>query len=211
MGRGTEIAVVIIAAVVITIDLILIAGHPTQAQQKGDCIMCTGAEPAAAGAAKGATEVAAASGLAGGAAGGTGLTLGTAGATGLTAGAAGAAGFSPALAAAGFTAGEAAGLGLASGVGSAISQTAGSASTAGKGLTMADLSAGASAANAGLGLLSAMKGQKTPPAPSLLAPVVMPTNDDEATRRARKAMLATLSKRRGRTSTILSNDTLGGN
>lgn len=197
MEGAKEIAVVIIAAVVIAIDLFVIAGQPTKAQHKGDCIMCTGAEPAAAGSAKAAADVAAADVAA---AGGTGLTLGTAGATGLTAGTAGATGFSPALAAAGFTAGEAAGAGLATGIGSTLSK-----------LTSSQVTAGASAANAGVGLLGAIKGQKTPPAPSLLAPITMPTSDDLATQRARKAMLATLSKRRGRTSTILSNDTLGGN
>ena len=179
--------------------------------------MCTGAEPAAAGAAKGATDIAAASGAAGGVAGGTGLTLGTAGATGLTAGAAGAAGLSPALATAGFTAGEAAGMGLASGVGSAIAgsggsgATAGASGTAGSGLTLSKLAAGASVANAGMGIMTALQGRNTPSAPSLTAPIVMPTADDLATQRARAAMIANLSKRRGRTSTILSSDTLGGN
>lgn len=183
----------------------------------GDKTMCTGAEPAAAGAAKGAADAAAATGAAGGVAGGTGLTLGTAGATGLTAGAAGAAGLSPALAAAGFTAGEAAGAGLAAGVGSALSGGGGSgaATTAGagadSGVTLSKLAVGASVANAGLGVMNALKGQKLPPAPQLTPPKVMPSPDDEATRRAKAAILAKLAARSGRTSTILSSDTLGGN
>lgn len=176
----------------------------------GDQAMCTGAEPAAAGAAKAGADVAAGAGAAGGVAGGTGLTLGTAGATGLTAGAAGAAGFSPALAAAGFTAGEAAGAGLAAGVGSAISK-AGAGTASDSGITLSKLAAGASVANAGLGVLSAIKGAKTPPAPTLTAPTVMPSPDDEAARRAKAAILAKMAARSGRTSTILSSDTLGGN
>lgn len=77
--------------------------------------------------------------------------------------------------------------------------------------TLSQIAAGTSVANAGLGILNAIQGRKIPAAPSLLAPTVMPTPDDLATQRARAAMIAKLSQQRGRTSTILSNDTLGGN
>jgi hypothetical protein len=108
----------------------------------------------------------------------------------------------------------AAGAGLAAGSGVGGGATEGATGTAAGtkgGVSLSTLASGASVANAGMGLLTAMKGTKTPPPPSLLAPIVMPTADDLATQRARSAMIAKLSQRRGRTSTILSNDTLGGN
>lgn len=207
--RKVGVAIWLAGLVTIAVSVILVDGY-----QKGECIVCTGAEPAAATAAKTAGEVAAATGAAGGAAGGTGLTIGAGGITGLTAGAAGAAGLSPALAAAGFTAGQAAGAGLAAGVGASLASGAGGGgSAAAWSPTLTQVATGASIANAGMGLLTGMKGTKTPDtprAPSLLAPIVMPAADDEAQRRARAAMTAKLQQRRGRASTILSNDTLGG-
>ena len=74
-----------------------------------------------------------------------------------------------------------------------------------------NITAGAAAANAGLGIIGAAKGSKAPPAPTISPPPVMPVSDSEATQRARRSMLQTLSQQRGRSSTILSNDTLGGN
>ena len=99
-----------------------------------------------------------------------------------------------------------AGAGIA---GSAAGAGAGAGATSG--LTLSNLATGASAVNAGLGLTNALSGKKTPAAPSLTPPIIMPSADDEATKRARAAAISKLSQRRGRTSTILSNDTLGGN
>lgn len=167
------------------------------AHSKGELIMCTGAEPAiaegAAGAAKGAADVGAAAGTVGaanavGAAGGDALgslIAGNAGAWGVT--------VAPELAA---------------GAGGAAAGSA--SSSGGSGSTLSQVATGASAANAGVGLLSAITA-KRPTAPTLAAPILMPTPDDAATQRARNAMLSTMAQRRGRASTILSNptDTLG--
>lgn len=177
----------------------------TAGQTKGEATMCTGAEAApAAEAAKGATEVAAAGEAAGasatsiaaanaaGAAGGD--ALGT-----LIAGNAGTWGVAVApevsAAAAPYLAGAAAGAGAGAGM-----------STASKVMT------GASAVNAGTGVLQAFSARRgIPAAPALTQPAVMPTTDDLASQRARASLVQQFAARRGRTSTILSNDTLGGN
>lgn len=178
---------------------------PTHSQ--GEQTMCTGAEPAAAGAAKGAADV----GMA--AAAGEGF-----GASAASLAAANAAGAVGGDAIGTLLAGNAAswGIGIAPEVAAASAPflagaSAGLSAAGGGGLTASNVAAGASAANAGVGLLTAMKGQKTPAPPAMTAPIVMPTPDDQASQRARSAMLSKLSQRRGRTSTILSNDTLGGN
>lgn len=203
MGYQSASSAVIMAAFVVTFCIIII-GPPLA---KGECTMCTGAEAAAAGSAKGTAGAAAGSGLTATAAtGGLGAGLAATTSAGLTATAA--------------TGGLGAGL-AATGVGTGFALTPAAAAAFGTGaatgaglsslLTAKNVTAGASAVNAGVGLLSAIKGAKTPAAPTLEKPLVMPSPDDETVKRARRSMLQTLSQRRGRSSTILSNDTLGGN
>lgn len=176
-----------------TLMLVLALTALAPSYSKGDT-MCTGAEAPAAASAKGAADVGATAGslAAANVAGATGGdALGT-----LIAGNAANWGVSIAPELAAGAAGAAAGAASSGG---------------GTGLTLSNVSAGASAANAGLGLLSAIKGSKVPAAPQLLPPTVMPTTDDLTVRRAKAAELNALARRRGRASTILSNDTLGGN
>lgn len=178
-------------------------------ETKGETTMCTGAEAApAAEAAKGASEVGAAA-AAGEGAGATATSIAAANAAGaaggdalgtLIAGNAGTWGVTVApevsAAAAPYLAGAAAG-----------------AASGGAGMsTFGKITAGASAVNAGTGVLQAMSARKgIPAAPALTQPTTMPTTDDLAARRARAALIQQFSARRGRSSTILSNDTLGGN
>lgn len=69
------------------------------------------------------------------------------------------------------------------------------------------LSAGLSAA---VGLLGA-KAMKSPKAPTLAPPAVMPTPDDDSVRAAKRRRIAEMQARGGRASTILSADEkLGG-
>lgn len=162
-----------------------------------------------------------------GAAEGAGAVAGAAGAGAAGAGAAelggmsvidaatGAVASSTAAAQAGLAPAYLTGAAAAGGAAGTLASAAGGSGTAapaagGSGLTLSNVAAGTSIANAGMGILSAL-GAKKPAAPTLLAPITMPTADDLATQRARAAMIAKLSQQRGRTSTILSNDSLGGN
>jgi hypothetical protein len=90
---------------------------------------------------------------------------------------------------------------------------AGAAGGGGSGTTslLSKAATGASAANAGLGLVNAVKGTKTPAAPAVTPVRVMPSPDDATVLRAKAAALSAMRSRRGRQSTILSNDSLGGN
>lgn len=156
---------------------------------QGDQNMCTGAEPAAAKAVSDVAMAAAAEEAATGAA--------------MTALASGAEALPAAIAAS-----DAVYAGATMASAAAASGTGGG--TAGSTPSLSTLATGASAANAGLGILQALEGRNLPRTPKVAGPTIMPAPDDEATRRARAAKVSALSQRRGRASTILSNDTLGG-
>ena len=67
------------------------------------------------------------------------------------------------------------------------------------------------AAGGVLSILGALSGggdsTPTPPTPTVAAPTVMPTPDDEAAKAMKKKQAMALSQRRGRQSTILSDPT----
>lgn len=78
------------------------------------------------------------------------------------------------------------------------------------GFSLMGAAAGAGLGAAASGLIPG-KPEGSMPLPTLAAPKVMPTADDEAVKRAKRRSLAQQLQRRGRSSTILSggDDTLG--
>lgn len=70
------------------------------------------------------------------------------------------------------------------------------------------IGAGASVLGA-MGAMGAIGGKPSAPTPTVSKPTTMPTPDDEAARAAKRKSLAAQSARRGRSSTILEDDTSG--